>query len=57
MSKYSIKLFLLIFVCSIGMNGCGRTVYVRQQQQTYHDYKAIKHNKIVNKTRKPRTRN
>ena len=57
MNKYILKLLLSLFVCSIisfSLSSCGRTVYVRQQGQTYHDYEAMKHDKVVNKTKRPK---
>lgn len=53
MKKFTgIALLGLIAVCCT-MGSCTQKVYVNQQQQTYHDYKAIKHGKVVNKTRNP----
>ena len=56
MNSYIIKLLLGLFVCTIFLAGCSHTAYVYQQQQTFNDYKAMKHEKIVNKTKKPRIR-
>ena len=56
MNKYILKLLLGVFVCcivSFSTSSCSRTVYVRQQGQTYHDYEAMKHHKVVNKTKRP----
>lgn len=51
MKKISrIALLGLIAACCL-MGSCAQKAYVNQQQQTYHDYKAIKHSKVVNKTR------
>lgn len=54
MNKYIVKLLLGVFVCSIGLSSCSHTAYVTQQQQSFHDYKAMKHEKIVNKTKRPK---
>lgn len=57
MSKYIVKLVGGVFVCTIclaSFSSCSQAVYVRQQGQTYHDYEAIKHDKVVNKTRRPK---
>jgi uncharacterized protein YceK len=56
MNKHILKLFLVIFVLSITFSGCSHTVYVTQQQQSFHDHKAMKHDKIVNKTKKPKVK-
>lgn len=60
MNKYILKLLLGVIVsifCLAGLSSCGHTVYVRQQGQTYHDYEAIKHDKVVNKTKRPKMKN
>lgn len=54
MNKHILKLLVLSFVLSIGFSACSRTVYVNQQQQSFHDHKVMKHDKIVNKTKKPK---
>ncbi len=57
MNKYILKLLTGLFVCffcTAGLSSCSHTVYVRQQGQTYHDYEAITHDKVVNKTRRPK---
>lgn len=57
MSKYIVKLVGGVFVCIFclgSLGSCSHTVYVRQQGQTYHDYEAIKHDKVVNKTKRPK---
>jgi len=40
-------------------NGCSKTVYTTQQGQTWTEYKSAKNNngEIVNKTKKPKTKN
>ncbi|MFA0962136.1 hypothetical protein AB9P05_10035 [Roseivirga sp. BDSF3-8] len=57
--KNLIKKMLLTFsVASFFLaTGCNPPVYVTQSQQAYHDYTAVNHNKVVNKTKKPRTKN
>ena len=39
--------------------GCSKTVYTTQSGQTWNEYKSAKYNngKIVNKTKKPKTKN
>jgi hypothetical protein len=57
MNKYILKLLLGVFVsifCMAGLSSCSHTVYVRQQGQTYHDYEANKHDKVVNATKRPK---
>lgn len=57
MNKYILKLLPGLFVCIIclgGLSSCSHTVYVRQQGQTYHDYEAIKHDKVENATKRPK---
>ncbi len=56
MNSHILKLLLGLFVCAILLPGCSHTAYVYQQQQSFHDYKAMKHEKIVNKTKKPKIR-
>jgi hypothetical protein len=47
-------------LCLVGtfilLSSCSQTVYVRQNGTTYNDYEAIKHSKVVNKTKRPKVR-
>lgn len=53
MKKYKRIVLLALVAGTCTFSSCAQKVYVHQQQQTYHDYKAIKHSKVVNKTRNP----
>lgn len=54
MITHMVKLLLALFVFGTVISGCSHTVYVTQQQQTFHDHEAMKHKTIVNKTKKPK---
>lgn len=53
MKKFTRLVLLTLIAGTCTLGSCAQTTYVHQQQQTYHDYKAIKHSKVVNKTRNP----
>jgi hypothetical protein len=56
MNKLCKRLILLSGLFLMVLGGCSETVYVRQQGQTYNDYKAMRHDKVVNKTKRPKVR-
>lgn len=56
MNKSCKRLILGFSVAGALLSSCSETVYVTQQGQTYNDYKAVKHEKVVNKTKKPKVR-
>ncbi|MCR9251586.1 MAG: hypothetical protein NXI20_14260 [bacterium] len=47
---------IVIILVTLFFFGCTKTVIVTQQQTTFNQYKAVKHDKITNKTKKPRKR-
>jgi hypothetical protein len=49
--------FLFSVAAVLFISGCNPPVYVTQSQQSYHDYTAVNHHKVVNKTKKPRIKN
>jgi hypothetical protein len=49
-SSFSLLLLLLMMLQS----GCTKTVYVRQNGQTYNDYEAIKHDRIEKVDARPK---
>lgn len=53
MKKFTRIALMALMAGTFTLGGCAQKAYVHQQQQTYHDYKAIKHSKVVNKTRNP----
>ena len=57
-SQYLI-LFCSMFLFSWITSGCGKTVYTTQSGQTWTEYKSAQNNngQIVNKTKKPKTKN
>ncbi len=56
MNKSCKRLIIGLSVACTLLSGCSETVYVTQQRQTFNDYKAMKHDKVVNKTKKPKVR-
>ncbi|AHM60619.1 hypothetical protein D770_11810 [Flammeovirgaceae bacterium 311] len=58
MNKLYRRLILILGLAGtvLAGNSCSETVYVTQQRQTFNDYKAMKHDKVVNKTRRPKVR-
>ncbi|MGB5976786.1 MAG: hypothetical protein WBG62_05200 [Cyclobacteriaceae bacterium] len=55
MKSLANKLILLLSVSALFLvSSCNPPVYVTQSGQTYHDYTAVNHHKVVNKTKKPK---
>lgn len=47
---------LCLVVTLVFSSSCSKTVYVRQNGTTYNDYEAVKHAKVINKTKRPKVR-
>lgn len=54
--QYPVVFFILSLLAALVHTGCSQTVYVRQNGQTYHDYEAIKHERIEKKESRPKTK-
>ena len=52
-------LSILFILCVVTFMGCTKTVYTTQTGQNWSEYKSVKNGdgKIVNKTKKPKTKN
>lgn len=51
------RILLFTLTITFALSACTKTVYVRQNGRTYNDYEAMKNDKIIDATKRPKVRN